>query len=224
MKNSRNLFLAGGGGQEDSILLDRLFVSSLSEEGLVGYIPNAMDSRPYEECLAWFKSVFLPLDLKSFAMMTELEKVNQENLSGLYIGGGNTSKLVREARKSGFDRFLKDIAYFGLPIYGGSAGAIILGKTISTAPESIELEEDCRDGVDVLDGFSVCCHFEMETSLSEVSRLSKTEKILALSEKAGIHLSGNNLKSIGFDPVRIYCRGEEISIVPGEARNINDFA
>lgn len=225
MKNNRNIFLSGGGNQEESLLLDKLFASSLKESGSLGYVPNAMKSRPYEKCFTWFKSVFLPLSVRSFELITDLKKASQNHqLSGLYIGGGNTGKLLAEIKESGFDYRLREYADSGLPIYGGSAGAIILGETISTAPESSEVDQNQRAGLNLLDGFSVFCHYDMKSDLDEISKRCGGEKLFAISERGGIHLSGDILKSVGYDPVGIYYWRNKVFIAPGESMNIRDFA
>lgn len=217
MKNNRNLFLSGGGDKRDSFLLDSLFASSLKNEKVLGYIPNATQSKPYEDCFAWFKSVFLPMGITSFVLMMDLKNPVLNNLGGLYIGGGNTSKLLTEMRWSGFNRVLKESISSGLPTYGGSAGAIVLGKTILTAPESRELKKHLCDGLDMLDGFSVYCHYDRRTDLSEISRQCGVNKFFAIPEKGGIHIVQNRLKVIGYDPIGVYSRGKSFFLNPGES-------
>jgi dipeptidase E len=223
MENNRNIFLSGGGSQSDSLLLDRLFVSFLGANSSVGYVPNAMQGKSYEECLDWFKSVFTPLGVSSIEMVTDLKKPEIAKLSGLYIGGGNTGKLLKEARLFGFDQLMKKIVYSGMPIYGGSAGAIILGRTISTAPESQGFTEDQRNGIDVLEGFSVFCHYDTKTDLSEMSQQCKVEKFFALPERGGLHLHEEELESVGYKAVNIYCFGKKFLLNPGEKINIHDL-
>jgi len=55
-----------------------------------------------------------------------------KTIETIYIGGGNTFKLLKELKESGFDKELLKFIKEGKPVYGGSAGALILGKNILT--------------------------------------------------------------------------------------------
>ena len=46
---------------------------------------------------------------------------------GLHIGGGNTFRLLDELRRAGAGAALTALAS-GMPIYGGGAGAAVLGR------------------------------------------------------------------------------------------------
>ena len=127
MKSKSGIFLAGGGNAEDSRLLDAQFVSALDPAKPVVYIPNAMRLRPYQSCLAWFRPIMAAHGVTAIEMWDDLKpRRAASDIAGVYIGGGDTAKLLMEVRESGFDRFLHEMASQGIPIYGGSAGAIIL--------------------------------------------------------------------------------------------------
>jgi dipeptidase E len=103
----RNLFLAGGGSAEDSRELDDQFVTNLGRGESFAYVPVAMPSSRYPDNCRWIESVFLPLGVRQIAMWTSLEDKTLDLLrgvGGLYIGGGNTAKLLREVRSSGPSR------------------------------------------------------------------------------------------------------------------------
>lgn len=217
----RQLFLAGGGDKSDSLAIDQLFALALNKEKLLVYIPNAMESRPYSECLKWFESVFRPLGVDQFRMVTGVEAVNLGDslIGGVYIGGGNTTKLLREVMQSRLDSWLKRLFVQGVPIYGGSAGAIILGQTVLTAPEAKMLSENEGRGLDLLDGFSVLCHYGGRENLQSLGSKLKT-KLIAIPEKSGVYISSQVLTVVGTKPVTVFIDSKILYLKPGGELNL----
>ena len=79
----------------------------------------------------------------------------------MYIGGGNTFRLLAEIRKYGFEPALQDFAYRGKPIYGGSAGAAILGRDIRTVNhiDNDDVGLMNTSALDLANGHSVWVHY-----------------------------------------------------------------
>lgn len=125
---TKHIFLAGGGNADESKSLDERFVKLLNLTKPLVYIPNAMRSKPYQACLQWFRSLMEPLGIAAIEMWDDLRPHRSTGeIAGVYIGGGNTVKLLREIHTAGFDDYLREVVLKGIPLYGGSAGAIILG-------------------------------------------------------------------------------------------------
>jgi len=217
------IFLAGGGGAEDSLLLDQRFVEGIRVSKPLVYIPVAMERERYPSCLKWFKSVFRPLDISDIQMRTDLGALIQENLDlgGIYIGGGNTGRLLRKIRETGFDSYLREMISKGIPIYGGSAGAIIFGETIMTAPEVEGLDKESAKGLDILNGFSVRCHYKGE-DLNPLCRQLET-RILAIPERSGLYFNSGNIMVIGYEPLTIFNGERKTSFELGESRSISNL-
>ncbi|MEK4670125.1 Type 1 glutamine amidotransferase-like domain-containing protein [Niallia sp. FSL R7-0271] len=99
------------------------------------YIPIAMDGAiPFDECYKWINSVFKPLGIQEITMWTDLSNKTLEDLkqfSAIYIGGGNTFSLLNAIQISKLDKVLEEYIENEGVIYGGSAGAIILGANIT---------------------------------------------------------------------------------------------
>ena len=160
------LMLAGGGNEADSASLDRIFAAWMGRGGSMLYLPIAQDLDPggYEAAHQWLRSVFEPLGVREIEMWTGLAGRTAEELrafDSVYIGGGNTFRLLSLMRESGFDVHLQDYFAGGGAIYGGSAGAIVMGRNILTAhgdPNDVALV-DTR-GLDLARGHSVWCHDE----------------------------------------------------------------
>jgi len=217
----RQLFLAGGGNKSDSRVIDQLFSLALDKGKSLVYIPNAMESRPYSECLKWLESVFRLLGIDRFVMITDLKTVNLDDslVGGIYIGGGNTIKLLREVVQLHFDSWLKKLFAQGVPIYGGSAGAIILGQTILTAPEAEKLSEKESHGLDLIDGFSAYCHYDGQRNLQSLCGKLKT-KLVAIPEKAGVYISDQVLSAVGTEPISIFTDSKRLCLKPEEKLNL----
>lgn len=201
------LFVAGGGSETDSRELDDSFVNTIKDRGGRGivYIPIAMESHRFSQCLEWFTSVFK--DRVQIEMWTELKDKTKDDiakLGGIYIGGGDTIRLLQVLQESGFDDVLTAYIEDGGIVYGGSAGAIILGKDIRTAPETEKYHLDNYSGLNVLGEYSVACHFKQEET-SHYQNVSKriASSIIALSEQNGVRISGTNLEIVGGNSVSI---------------------
>lgn len=139
------LFISGGGGGEQSFALDTKFAQAIKENGHTDttkpllYIPVAMDPahHPYPECLDWLKSVMTKHGVHNIVMWTETDlqgktEADFAQFSGIYIGGGNTFKLLNDLRNFALIESLRNAAQ-KIPIYGGSAGAILLTPSIRAA-------------------------------------------------------------------------------------------
>jgi dipeptidase E len=206
--NGPRIILAGGGDAPDSAPIDRVF-ADWSRGGRTLYLPVAMDGagQSYESCLEWFRSVFGPLGLHDVEMWTDLEPHRHEFLSrfqSIYLGGGNTFRLLKLVRESGFHFGLADFALRGGAIYGGSAGAILLGKDISTCAHMDVNEVGLTDmrGLDLANGHSNWCHYTVADEPGiEAYRQSHAEPLWAIPERAGIVIEGGRARAIGGDDV-----------------------
>lgn len=213
------LFIAGGGSKEDSKELDYRFSKLLSVKPVL-YIPIAMDEtlRKYSECENWFKSIFLPYGIQ-IDMKTDLKQINIKNYCGIYIGGGNTFKLLKLIKSSGFDIVLKQ-SLQNLPYYGGSAGAIILGRSITTSSDINTVNLINFEGLGILE-FDIWPHYEesQELKIKKYS-LDNNVSVLALSEKAGVIINNSEIEIIG-DNVFFFKKSEKIKL--SKDKKYNNF-
>lgn len=213
---TNHIFLAGGGNAEESRPLDEQFVRLLDLAKPLVYIPNAMRSKPYQVCLEWFRSVMEPFGVAAIEMWDDLRpRRSTEEIAGIYIGGGDTAKLLREIRTAGFDGYLREVVLKGIPLYGGSAGAIILGEDIRTAPEVSQPGETEATGLGIIKDYSIFCHYKAE-DLESVMKLSDElrKHIIAIPEKAGGYVTGGTFTNYGTEPVAIIRGGKMDTINP----------
>lgn len=214
------IFLSGGGDKKHTEKFDQEFREQIGISKPLLYIPVAMKGiASYGDCFQWVKRVFNPLGLHEIVMWTDLNHKSLKDLqqfSAIYIGGGNTFSLLNDMRSSNFDEVLKKYINSGGVVYGGSAGAIILGSNIMTCahldPNEVKLKK--YNGLNLMGDLAIWCHYEWQND-KEIRNYIKDYKkpVLALSEETGAYFSEGCIKITGTKPAFLY-RGaskEELS-------------
>ena len=214
----RNIFLAGGGNAEDSASLDEVFVRTLPLNPRVLYIPIALSGadRPYSSCLEWLRTVLVPHCIYDIEMWTDLSSRTLEDLGqfdAVYIGGGNTYSLLKDIQESGFGGILSAYADAGGTLYGGSAGAIILGADIGTCAHLDEnrVNLSSMEGLNLIGGVSVWCHYVLENDLLATQYVAQMDQdVIAISEKGGLCVGDQGLSVIGDQAIRFHSKGKSV--------------
>ena len=198
--------LAGGGGAEDSRQLDEMLASWMGPQGSLLYWPIALRNiRSFESCFEWITGTFKPLGITRITMWTDLADHTArelEEFEAIYVGGGNTYSLMAELISSDFDRYLRTYAQEGGIVYGGSAGAVILGKDIRTVSSmdsnAIGLAEvNC---LNLANGYAVWPHYQTgNDALIEEFVHRYHQPVLAISERSGVVVESGKLYSVGFE-------------------------
>lgn len=157
----------GGGGAVASHAGHAVFASWLVRDPRLLYLPFAMgwDAEVLRHADAWMRSTFEPLGISRITTcftMETLRLLDCDRYDGVYIGGGNTYVLVALLRESGAMERLRRLIADGRPLYGGSAGAVLLGATIATAEHLDENTVELTDerGLAVMAGHAVWPHYE----------------------------------------------------------------
>ena len=217
------IFLSGGGSGEKSKEIDLAFINEINKDKPVLYIPLARKA-PYDSCMNWIKSNFQPLNFSNFEMIESLEKLKNIDLSkysGVYIGGGNTYKLLKELQESKFMGTLKRYIKKGGIFYGGSAGAIILGKDIKSSDSKNECNLLDTKGLNLISNFSVYCHYKEEDDQKVQDYIKQTNsKILALPENAGILIECLKMKVIGPGNIFFFDKSDKKVFAPRSIINL----
>lgn len=193
------LLLSGGGEPEQVKLLDEYFANYVGE-GKILYIPVAMDKIPYDDCESWFRKTYEKYKLYNIDVCIDLKKSpNLNEYKAVFIGGGNTFKLLKEVKESNFDCALKEYLNNGGFVYGGSAGAIIFGETIKTASHADKNLVGLKDlnGLNLLNGYDVWCHYNEKNDINNVLKLKRAT--IVLYEESGILFNGKEFTTIGKD-------------------------
>lgn len=221
------LLLCGGGSGEKTVLVNAKFNEIIDHNKKLLYIPLAMDKERYPSCIKWLENEMKNVSLKEIEMITDAKEICEKNLqdySAIFIGGGNTFKLLKELKDSGaFDILSEYIKNNGI-IYGCSAGAIIFGKDIECSiymdPNDVELKD--TKGFNTLDGFSFVAHYTNESkeqtkiATDYLLNYSKDkEAIYALPEEDTIYINGDEKEIIGTKNYYIFKNGKRL------VKNIN---
>ena len=102
-----------------------------------------------------------------------LDKINQADI--IYIGGGDSIKLIEEIKKYHLNDLLYDSYLRGVLLVGVSAGAILLSKEGFSDSYILRGEKDSYDfvkGLSFVD-ITICPHYEKDS----IKRLQLKEKL-----------------------------------------------
>lgn len=217
-----NLILCGGGSGKQNELANQKLNQIINHNKPILYIPLAMDEKdhPYDSCYTWIKEELKDVIVPSIDMVRDFEELSIKDLfeySALFIGGGNTYKLLKGLKETeSFNKIRQYIQNNGIVI-GGSAGAVIFGKYIdiisSMDDNNVNLKE--TSGFNVLDGLSVFPHYTNKKSkLTEAENQLRQEKfnnsikefsstkgnVIAIPEEDAIVVSDDSYEVIGTLP------------------------
>ena len=197
------LYLSGGGSGRQNHFAYINFFRIIDKSKPILYIPLAMDSTMYKSCYNWFKNEINSYNFDKFEMVKsslELSKLDLNNYSALFIGGGNTYRLLSELNKNDNINKIKNYLLNGGIVYGGSAGAIIFGKDIDGCKLMDEENDVNTEGFNFINNYSLLCHFNnnnLKINKKYLTTYSKKNKILFLPEEDVLVISDNSIKIIG---------------------------
>jgi dipeptidase E len=190
------IVLNGGSYYPDSEEVDLAWISKISKEDLIMFIPAAT-TRSQEEYYHFFKQKMSCYNLENIEyvdLYTEWKRARDAKV--LYIAGGNTYKLIDIVRKSGFGDFLKSEGDKRI-IVGNSAGAVVLGGDIRTTNDNDITGVEDTNGVGLVE-YSICPHYskDKEDRLVNLSRILPYG-IIGITEKSGIVIENKITRKIG---------------------------
>ena len=215
--------ILNGGGEGAAVKSARELLNSIIDNNKkILYIPLAWPDPTYNGCLEFMTNELSDIDKTGIDMIKTTDELLNKNFNDyacLYIGGGNTYKLLNELKVSGAFNKIKDylINDNGI-VYGGSAGAIIFGKDLDSCNTDDDNEVKLIDntGFNMINGYSLLCHYtNRESERTELSRkylieLSKTKPIYAIPEEDTIYINDNKIEFIGNRPYYEFINGIEI--------------
>lgn len=208
-----SIFVNGGGSGTDAAKAYKKLGCVTDSEKPILYIPFAMDDESYPSCLEWITGELSAFS-RSIDMVTSASMLSEKALSAygfIFIGGGNTFKLLSELRKCGCLEKLAGFIADGGVVFGGSAGAIIFGEDIDCAifadPNDVGLKE--TGGLALLGGASVFPHYDAENNEQKrfLTEFSAGRRIIALPEADTLLVSGGSFELIGTLPIYEYADG-----------------
>lgn len=236
------LILCGGGSGDQNTLANQKLNEIIDHNKPILYIPLAMNENehPYDGCFEWINEELKSVDKTGISMVRSFEDLASRNLqdySALFIGGGNTYKLLLGLKESGAFKNIRDYINKDGVVIGGSAGAVIFGYDIniiaSMDPNDVNLED--TKGFDVLSGISIFPHYtnrkskhteeenneRMKMFTDSITKYSeKIGKVIAIPEEDAIYISEEGVQVIGTKPYFVFKNGvsEKINLFDCEQR------
>ena len=213
--------LSGGGDANDTYLHHALFAAWLPDELPLLYIPG--DAYPAADTYRWLCGVMAPFGIVSITMWADPADYDPGTLlryGGVYIGGGNTFRMMAKLRTKAMEPALHEIIAAGRPTFGGSAGAIMLGRDICSCaqmdPNDVELA-DTR-GLGVVGDFTIWCHYEPSNDpMIAQFVVDHRHSVLALSERSAVAVVGSEIIAVGYDGVVRFSANGKAYVAPGDS-------
>lgn len=218
-----NLILNGGGCGNQVKESYKLF-ADLVKGGKVVYIPLAWNHGSYKGCLEFLSNELKHYGITNIDLITNAKQITRKKLDeakGVFIGGGNTYKLLKMLKNtSAFKNIQHYMEKEDSVIMGGSAGALIFGKSIDTCKDDgLNIKNICdinevnltdTRGFNVLNDYSLIVHYQKlkaqipQTQLRINRLLKEGNKLICLPEETSLYVHNNEFKFIGSKPAKIF--------------------
>ncbi len=220
--DNMKLLLCGGGSGHKTIEANKIFDTIINPSKPLLYIPLAMNEKdhPYDSCFEWIKQEMSNTRISTIEMVRTFEELAEKDYSkycAIFIGGGNTYKLLDGLKKSGaFEKIKRYLTEEEGIVYGGSAGAIIFGKDLDSCNTDDDNEVGLIDntGFNMINGYSLLCHYtnrneeKIEISKEYLLELSKKKPVYAIPEEDTIYIDDKSIEFIGIRPYYEFKDGE----------------
>ena len=225
------LLLNGGGSTEQLKLTMNKLNEIINYNKKLLYVPLAMDEddHPYDSCYEWFLKQIQNVEVIGVDMprtFEEFANTNLDNYGAVFIGGGNTYKLLKGIKDN--DIFNKIIDYLNNDgiVIGCSAGAIIFGKDINSCSSMDRNDSNLTNttGFNALNGKSIFAHYtnskteEIHKKYTDalIEYTKNNEEVIALPEEDTIYIDEGSIEIIGTRPYYSFING---SITMNELNN-----
>ena len=220
------LILNGGGDGQTAAGARQLLNSMIDHTKEILYIPFAWPDPSYCGCLEFMTDELSDVEKAGIHMVTTPEALmclDFTDYACLYIGGGNTYKLLNDLKTSGaFDKIRNYLQEENSVVYGGSAGAIIFGRDLDSCNTDDENQVGLTDrtGFNMLNGWSLLCHYtsrdETRTALSRnyLLKLSETKPVYAIPEEDTILVEDDRITFLGSRPYYEFMNGTGLCRTP----------
>lgn len=205
--------ILNGGGIGDKVKDARNLLNEIIDNNKKKlYIPFAWPDGTYKGCLEFITKELADVDKLGIDMVTSANELLSKNFNDyacLYIGGGNTYKLLSILKETGnYDKIKNYLVNDNGIVYGGSAGAIIFGADLDSCNTDDENEVGLIDntGFNMIKGYSLLCHYtsrnaeRTKLSTDYLLELSKLKPIYAIPEEDTIYVEDDKIHFIGTRP------------------------
>lgn len=213
-----NLYLCGGGSGKQIIYALNRFSRKIDKSKPILYVPLAMNETKYDSCYKWFKEEIKYMKLDKFEMVRSSKELSEKifnNYSAIFIGGGNTYKLLKEIKDNNNYEKINNYLKNGGTVFGGSAGAIIFGKDIDCCKLDDKNNIGLKDtlGFNYLNDYSILCHLKNKNfrkNYKYLEEYSKEHKVIYLPEEDCLAIENNKITLIGNIKYMIFTNGKYV--------------
>lgn len=212
------LYLCGGGSGKQIIGALSRFSKELDRTKPILYIPLALEKESYDGCYEWFSEEIKNIRVEKFDMIRsslELSKKDFNNYCAIFIGGGNTFKLLDEIKQYGnYEKILDYLKKDGV-VFGGSSGAIIFGNNINSCLLDDKNNIGLKDtyGFNLLKDYSILCHLKrknLKKNCKYLEEYSKENRVIYLPEENVIIIEDSKISMIGNKRYMIFDNGKYV--------------
>lgn len=214
------IHLGGGGDSIDEAPVWRVM---LKGKRRVLYWPFALPPARIGEIEGWLAGAFAGLgvdtELETWTDLAQHHPDEMGDVDLLFVGGGNTFRLLDRVRSAGFEQAVRDFVARGGDYYGGSAGAILACADIGVALGLDENEVGLTDltGLGLVRDLVVLPHYDRTQAVAarESSR-REGRALVGVPERSGLAVRGGHAEVIGHEPVTVF-DGDDVTVRrPGE--------
>ena len=217
------VFMCGGGSGKQTVRALHRLNEVICHSLPCLYIPLAMEEEQYDSCCEWIKGELSGTAIPGIEMVRSAEELSRKHLpdySFLFIGGGNTFKLLYDIKRVNMYEPIREYLRNGGVAFGGSAGAIIFGEDLESCALDDDNEVGLKDtgGFDVLGGVSLLCHFTNRIpehdrrSEAYLLKISEHRKVYALPEEDTLFVNDSQLEAIIDRPYYIFENGRKTEV------------
>jgi dipeptidase E len=212
------IFLGGGGSEHDEALLwDELFTPG---QRVVVWPFAQADPAGRRATGQWFAAALAARGDFTIDTWIDGPRPGLERADVLVVPGGNTFDLLGHLRE--YD-LLTAARKFRGHLYGGSAGAILIGADIAIAAglDADDTGLDDTSALDLLSGCVVHPHYgpAYEDAARSWSRRHDVT-VIGIPERAGVIVDGDRARATG--PVEVFTAGRSHAYGPGDSWSLGD--
>ena len=190
------LILNGGSYYPESREVDKFWVSQISTNDPVAFIPAATTQSP-ESYFDFFRSKMQPYGCTNLIAVDLYADWNPvRDAKAIYIAGGNTFKLIDIMRRSCFAEYLRQV-WTNLILIRNSAGAVVLGLDLRTSNDQNLIGLHDTSGLQFVN-FSICPHYtEEKRARLETLTQSLQHRVIGLPENSALAITAHETTPFG---------------------------
>jgi dipeptidase E len=217
MKGKIELIFGGGGDEIQSAAVEKYFFAQAAKisRRVILCVPAARPPEVYAESEAWFKRRIAAHTKQRVLVLKDLQnRPPLDQVAGIFIGGGDTNRLLNAVKAVGFEVYLQEAWRGGVPIFGGSAGAKLFGQYGWTTPKECSAVDACLNW---LDGISIGSHYAApdDAVYLAFTKDHPNAPILAIPNDGGLVFGQEDVQVLGQAPVAKFHSGVKQIITPG---------